>query len=186
MGRNTLKARLSRTGFWFCLPQLIGFLFVFLCPLALCIYYSMTAKSGGFSGLANYRDLWTSGTFRLALGNTFRFSAAGVFLLVGISFLLSVGFHHLLLYSSRKIKWMQSGLITPMVIPSAVIILFCQIFLDAGGVLNQWTGSKTFALATLSPPNQANRPKAPAPKRFLQKPCRRRNSKRRRPGADKS
>ena len=146
MGRNTLKARLSRTGFWFCLPQLIGFLSVFLCPLALCIYYSMTAKSGGFSGLANYRDLWTSGTFRLALGNTFRFSAVGVLLLVGISFLLSVGFHHLLLYSSRKIKWMQSGLITPMVIPSAVIILFCQIFLDAGGVLNQWTGSKTLYL----------------------------------------
>ena len=49
MGRNTLKARLSRTGLWFCLPQLIGFLFVFLCPLALCVYYSMTAKSGGFS-----------------------------------------------------------------------------------------------------------------------------------------
>lgn len=146
MGRNTLKARLSRTGFWFCLPQLIGFLFVFLCPLALCIYYSMTAKSGGFSGLANYRDLWNSGTFRLALGNTFRFSAVGVLLLVGISFLLSVGFHHLLLYSSRKIKWMQSGLITPMVIPSAVIILFCQIFLDSGGMLNQWMGSKTLYL----------------------------------------
>ena len=52
----------------------------------------MTAKSGGFSGLANYRDLWNSGTFRLALGNTFRFSAVGVLLLVGISFLLSVGF----------------------------------------------------------------------------------------------
>ena len=68
MGRNTLKARLSRTGLWFCLPQLIGFLFVFLCPLALCVYYSMTAKSGGFSGLANYWDLWNSGTFRLALG----------------------------------------------------------------------------------------------------------------------
>ena len=145
MGRNTLKARLSRTGLWFCLPQLIGFLFVFLCPLALCVYYSMTAKSGGFSGLANYRDLWNSGTFRLALGNTFRFSAVGV-LLVGISFLLSVGFHHLLLYSSRKIKWMQSGLITPMVIPSAVIILFCQIFLDSGGMLNQWMGSKTLYL----------------------------------------
>ena len=106
----------------------------------------MTAKSGGFSGLANYWDLWNSGTFRLALGNTFRFSAVGVLLLVGISFLLSVGFHHLLLYSSRKIKWMQSGLITPMVIPSAVIILFCQIFLDSGGMLNQWMGSKTLYL----------------------------------------
>ena len=82
----------------------------------------------------------------LALGNTFRFSAVGVLLLVGISFLLSVGFHHLLLYSSRKIKWMQSGLITPMVIPSAVIILFCQIFLDSGGMLNQWMGSKTLYL----------------------------------------
>ena len=56
---------------------LIGFLFVFLCPLALCVYYSMTAKSGGFSGLANYRDLWNSGTFRLALGNTLRFSTVG-------------------------------------------------------------------------------------------------------------
>ena len=106
----------------------------------MCVYYSMTAKSGGFSGLANYRDLWNSGTFRLALGNTLRFSTVGVVLLVGISFLLSVGFQHLLLYSSRKIKWMQSGLITPMVIPSAVIILFCQIFLDSGGMLNQWMG----------------------------------------------
>lgn len=110
MGRNTLKARLSRTGLWFCLPQLIGFLFVFLCPLALCVYYSMTAKSGGFSGLANYRDLWNSGTFRLALGNTFRFSAVGVLLLVGISFLLSVGFHHLLLPRAKGIGAAQKRL----------------------------------------------------------------------------
>ena len=146
MGRRSLQARLSRTGFFFCLPQMIGLVFVFLCPLALCVYYSMTSRQGAFSGFANYQELWSSGTFRLALGNTLRFSAVGVVLLVGISFLLSVGFQHLLLYSSRKIKWMQSGLITPMVIPSAVIILFCQIFLDSGGVLNQWTGSKALYL----------------------------------------
>ena len=146
MGRRSLQARLSRTGFFFCLPQMIGLFFVFLCPLALCVYYSMTSRQGEFSGFANYQDLWGSGTFRLALGNTLRFSAVGVVLLVGISFLLSVGFQHLLLYSGRKIKWMQSGLITPMVIPSAVIILFCQIFLDSGGVLNQWMGSKALYL----------------------------------------
>lgn len=143
MSGKALQTRLSRTGFLFCLPQLLGFLFVFLCPLALCIYYSTTSKGGDFSGLANYRDLWGSGTFRLALGNTFRFSAVGVSVLVGLSFFISVGFHHLLLYSRRKIKWMQSSLITPMVIPSVVIILFCQIFLDSGGMLNQWFCNQT-------------------------------------------
>ena len=86
MGRNTLKARLSRTGLWFCLPQLIGFLFVFLCPLALCVYYSMTAKSGGFfgacqlpgslefrhvpAGLGQYASLFRGGG-RAAGGNLF-------------------------------------------------------------------------------------------------------------------
>lgn len=146
MHRNSLRAKLSRTGFYFCLPQLFGFVFVFLCPLALCVYYSTTAKNGDFTGFANYKDLWSSNTFRLALANTFRFSLVGVVLLVSLAFFISVVLHHLILYSKSNIKWMQSSLITPMVIPSVVIILFCQIFLDAGGMLNQWFDNKIYYL----------------------------------------
>ena len=147
MGRNTLKAGCRAQDFGFAWPQLIGFLFVFLCPLALCIYYSMTAKSGGFSGLANYRDLWNSGTFRAGAGQYVpifgrRRSSSGRDFFSPFGRVPSPAF----VFPAGKSNGWQSGLITPMVIPSAVIILFCQIFLDAGGVLNQWTGSKTLYL----------------------------------------
>lgn len=146
MRKDKLTRRLSRTGFLFCVPQIVGFVFVFACPLVLCIYYSLVSKSGEFNGFQNYWDLWHSGTFQLALGNTFRFSAVGMVLLVLISLFLAIAFHHLMLMGIPRIKWMQSGLITPMVIPSVVIILFCQILLDSGGLINQWMGSKTLYL----------------------------------------
>ena len=86
MGRNTLKARLSRTGLWFCLPQLIGFFICISLPAGLVRLLLHDRQKRGFfgacqlpgslefrhvpAGLGQYASLFRGGG-RAAGGNLF-------------------------------------------------------------------------------------------------------------------
>ena len=87
-----LKKRYALTGVSFTLPFLAGFALLYLIPFLWSIQKTFTAGAGGirFAGLQNYADLFRSAAFRLAAGNTFRFIAVGVPLLMALSFLLAL------------------------------------------------------------------------------------------------
>ena len=130
-----LKDRYALTGVCFTLPFLAGFALLYLIPFVWSVQKTFTAGMGGgrFVGLWNYVELFRSAAFRLAAGNTFRFIAIGVPLLMALSFLLA-----LVLYRKfRGVSFFRSAFLMPMVIPVAAVVTVVQALFENSGLMNQ-------------------------------------------------
>ena len=130
-----LKKRYALTGVSFTLPFLAGFALLYLIPFLWSIQKTFTAGAGGirFAGLQNYADLFRSAAFRLAAGNTFRFIAVGVPLLMALSFLLALALYR----KFRGASFFRSAFLMPMVIPVAATITVVRAFFGDGCLTNQ-------------------------------------------------
>ncbi|MBB6734280.1 carbohydrate ABC transporter permease [Cohnella zeiphila] len=120
----------------FLAPSAIGFSVFYLIPFALGVLESFTDRTlgGSFVGLANYKALLASGSFRKAAANTLLFTGISVPLLIVLSLLLA-----LLLNRSLPLrKWLQSAFTLPLVVPVASVVTVWQIFFDWNGTLNEW------------------------------------------------
>lgn len=129
------KNRYALTGVSFTLPFLAGFALLYLIPFVWSIEKTFTAGAGGirFVGLQNYADLFRSAAFRLAAGNTFKFIAIGVPLLMVVSFLLALALYQ----KFRGASFFRSVFLMPMVIPVAATITVVQAFFGRQGLTNQ-------------------------------------------------
>ncbi|MGG6311420.1 carbohydrate ABC transporter permease [Paenibacillus macerans] len=118
----------------FLAPSAAGFAVFYLIPFAMGVMYSfLSGTSGGkFVGLANYRELLASDSFRKAAYNTFYFSAVSVPLMLALSLGLA-------LMLNRQIylrKWLRTSYVLPLVVPVASVILIWQMIFDWNGALN--------------------------------------------------
>ncbi|MRN55351.1 carbohydrate ABC transporter permease [Paenibacillus monticola] len=122
----------------FLAPSGVGFALFYLIPFAMGVFYSFmdSTVDGHFVGLANYRELLASDSFRKAASNTFYFSAISVPLML----VLSLGFAMLLNKNIYLRKWLRTAYVLPLVVPVASIILIWQILFDWNGSLNAWLG----------------------------------------------
>lgn len=127
----TLRRRETITGSLLVLPFLIGFFLFYIIPFFISLWYTVTL-SGTFVGLANYREIFASAAFRLAAGNTFRFIAVAVPLIMVISFALALMLHGRLAASS----FFRSVFLFPLVLPIASTVMVFQVFLAESGILN--------------------------------------------------
>jgi len=85
-----------------------------------------------FVGLANYMDILNSSAFQLAAGNTFRYIAIAVPLIMAFSLCIA-----LLLF--RRLKghdFFRAVFIFPLVLPTASVVLFFQIVFTNGGIID--------------------------------------------------
>lgn len=89
-----------------------------------------------FTGLKNYRAVWNNEAFRLAAGNTARFLALCIPLLMAVSLGLA-----LVITWRRKgagnLRLVRTTLVLPMVVPVAAMVLIWRILLCPDGILNQ-------------------------------------------------
>ena len=136
-----LRTRNSLEGAAFVLPFLAGFGLFYLIPFLWSIRHTFTKGAGGiiFVGLENYRDIFQSSAFQLAVFNTFRFILIGVPLLMALSF----GIALLLEEKFRGSGFFRSVFLYPLVIPAASAVVVVQAFFSESGLLNQfldWLG----------------------------------------------
>ena len=128
------RKREALTGLGFAAPFLIGFAAFFVIPFLISIGYTFTFGAGGgaFVGFANYQEVLTSGAFKLAAWNTFRFIVVGVPLIMVSSLIFS-----LLLYQKFKGSgFFRSVFLYPLVIPIASTVMVVQVFFSESGILN--------------------------------------------------
>lgn len=120
----------------FLAPSVAGFGLFYLIPFVMGVVYSVMDSSvgGHFVGLANYRELLTSSSFRKAATNTFYFSAISVPLML----VLSLGLAILLNKNVYFRKWLRTSYVLPLVVPVASIILIWQMLFDWNGSMNAW------------------------------------------------
>ena len=130
--RFILLSRKNRVWLCFLAPSLLGVL-IFVClPFLDVVRRSFTtAVTGRWAGLANYRAVFENGAFRLAVWNTFRFTAVCLPLLVGLGLFAAVQLSRL--KNGQRFKTM---FLFPMAVPAAAIVLVWKMVFSSGGFLN--------------------------------------------------
>lgn len=116
-------------------PGLLGVLLFFVLPFFVILRYSFVNNnfSADFVGLAQYRDLLQNTAFRLAARNTAWFSAVAVPLTVVLALLIALALNCRL--PARG--WLRSVLLSPLMVPTASVLLVWQLLFDRSGAVNQ-------------------------------------------------
>ncbi len=131
----SLRKKEALVGIALTLPFLSGFLLFYIIPFFITGFYSFTSGISGmyFAGFRNYAEVFASHAFRLAAYNTFRFMAAGIPLILGISLALSL----MIFGKTGHSRIFQSIFLYPMVIPVGSVVMYFQVVFSRYGVLNR-------------------------------------------------
>lgn len=150
---STFQNKRERIVPWILLaPSLAGVSIFVLIPFADVVRRSfLNAVGSEFVGLKNYKSVLQNTAFELAAGNTVRFLAVCLPLLLSISLFLAL----LLLCAGEKSGLFKSGFLLPMAVPAGSVVLFWQLFFDKGGILNE-----LLEQAGIRGPDYMNTPKA--------------------------
>lgn len=135
--KHPSSPRLSRQslGCWaFLLPHLLGVLYFSLFPMLKVLCCSFQSAIGGvWVGLRNYRTVLDNSAFQLAVGNTARFIAVCIPLLLIFSLVLAVS-----LYSLPKLgRGLRSAFLMPMAVPAASVVLVWKVLFHRRGLINR-------------------------------------------------
>lgn len=128
----------------FLLPSFLGVMFFVLLPFLDVFKRSFTtAVTGEFVGLKNYETVYENGAFRLAVGNTLRFT------LVCLPLLLFLGLcAALLLANLKQVQLIKSFFLLPMAMPAATVVLIWKMTFSGNGLLNRMLSSDTDYMGT--------------------------------------
>ena len=118
------------------MPSLLGVGIFFIVPFFVVVYYSVTdgTINNNFVLLENFKNLFGNSAFRMAAGNTLRFSVWAVPLSVILSMALA-------LMLECRIPWRSSFrtfFLSPMMVPVASVVLIWQVLFSYNGTINEF------------------------------------------------
>lgn len=120
------------TGYLFVLPHFLGVCLFLLLPFLDVVRCAFLRTAGGFCGLENFKTVVFNEAFRLAAGNTVKFTLVCLPLLLFLSLLLAV-----LVYSMGKAAGvLKNCYLVPMAIPAACVALLWKLLFDSHGLVN--------------------------------------------------
>lgn len=118
----------------FLLPSLIGVMVFIFIPFIDVIRRSFFgAMSGEFVGLKNYATIFQNDAFKLAGGNTLKFTLICIPLLV----IASLGLALLINAIRKKAQLFKMTFLLPMAIPVASVVLLWQVLFHQNGLLSR-------------------------------------------------
>lgn len=127
--------RESRVGYMFALPSIIGFLFFFLIPFFISLFYCFTKGVGNveYVGFENFISLLQNNAFKLAVKNTIIFNLVGVPLVI----IVSLGISLILNSKLKGGSFFRTIFTLPIIIPVASVALLWQLIFSGDGFINQ-------------------------------------------------
>ncbi len=128
-------------------PSAAGVMIFWAVPFVRLLISSFyLSQNGSFCGLHNYMEVLSSQSFRLAAGNTVRFMAFSIPVMLAVSLCAAV----LLSEKTFLNLWMKEGIILPFVLPATAVSIFCTVLFDHNGFANlflkhrfDWLGGDT-------------------------------------------
>ena len=121
-------------GIFFLLPSLLGVAIFYVIPYLDVVRRSfLGAVDGTFVGLKNYQTVLANTAFRLAAGNTLRFTLVCMPILITLSLFVAV-----VLSKGKHGKLLKSCFLMPMALPAVSVALLWQLLFDKQGLLNGW------------------------------------------------
>lgn len=128
-----MSRRRKMTGLFFLLPDLAGVVCFALLPFAQVVLRSFQGVlNANWVGIYNYRQVLSNAAFRLAVGNTLRFTAICIPLLVGASLFLAVALQRMRLGKNL----LKSAFLMPMAVPAASVVLVWKVLFHTNGLVN--------------------------------------------------
>ncbi len=113
-------------------PSFLGVFLFFILPFGLVVKYAFTNAAGEPVRFQNFVNLLKNPIFRMAAGNTLRFSAVAVPLSVALAIVLA-----LMLECRVPMKSaFRSFFLSPMMVPVASIVLIWQVLFSYNGTVN--------------------------------------------------
>lgn len=125
------KVKKWRGALWV-LPSLAGVLVFYFVPYVDVVRRSVTQNSGeSFAGMRNFRDLFQNDAFLLAAGNTLKFMAVCIPLLLAVSLLLAAA-----VLRCRLADFYKWVFLLPMALPAVSVALVWKLVFHGHGILN--------------------------------------------------
>ena len=117
------------------LPSLLGVLIFFIIPFGMVVRYSLVNNpvKMEYAGMDNYKELAHNTAFTRAARNTAVFSAISVPLAV----VLSLGLAVILERNIRGKSIVRSFFLSPLMVPTASVVLVWQVLFHKNGTINQ-------------------------------------------------
>ena len=116
----------------FLLPSFLGVTLFVLVPFLDVVRRSfLTAVTGEWTGINNYRNVFANQAFRLAIHNTVRFTAVCLPLLIGLGLFLAVFLSRL-----RQMQLIKSLFLFPLAMPAATVVLIWKMTFSRQGFWN--------------------------------------------------
>ena len=130
-----IQTKNALTAYGLLTPLLVGCLVFYGIPFALVVRFSVTRGTGysqAFTGTQNYLQLLRNDVFRMAAGNTLKFLAIGLTLILVISYAIA-------LFLKRRTEnhpALQSVILLPYVMPVVGTVLLVDILFSQAGLGN--------------------------------------------------
>ncbi len=133
-----IQIKVRKKGTCFLLPSVAGVMTFFFVPFLIVIYYSLLDNpiNKRFVFLQNFVGILNNKAFQQAVGNTVAFSLVAV----PLSILLSLGLALLLERNMPGKSCFRTFFLSPLMVPTASIILIWQILFRYYGVGNEILG----------------------------------------------
>lgn len=134
--QNSEEAKIKRKSALFLAPSMLGVALFFVLPFLVVIFYSVVNNpiQHKFVFLRNFVNVWNNSAFRLAAGNTFKFSLIAVPLVVVLSMALAFALDSAIPYKSQ----IRTLLLSPMMVPIASVVLIWQVLFHYNGIANEF------------------------------------------------
>ncbi|MCI8318000.1 MAG: sugar ABC transporter permease [Lachnospiraceae bacterium] len=133
LARKRRAGRKKMAGVCFLLPGFLGVLFFTLLPFIEVVKRSFqSAITLDWVGFKNYKEVFSNTAFRMAAGNTLRFTLICIPLLVVVSLILAVILQRLK-FAKNLLK---SGFLIPVAVPAASVVLVWKVLFHSSGLIN--------------------------------------------------
>lgn len=127
------KRRKELAGVIFLLPDFLGVICFALLPMMKVVERSFqSAVTAQWVGLKNYKGVLENTAFRLAVGNTLKFTAVCLPLLILLSLALAVLVQKLRFGGSL----LKSAFLIPVAVPAASVVLVWKVLFHSNGLVN--------------------------------------------------
>lgn len=137
---RNIQSRLERRRTWegrlLLAPLMLGCAVFYAIPLGMVLWYSLTSGMGTskkFVWLLQYEKMLDNDIFRLAFGNTLKFLAVALPLILLISFAVAL----LLKEYAKRHTWLKSIILMPYIMPVVGTILLVEQLFATTGLVNQ-------------------------------------------------
>ena len=128
-----LSVKESATGYLLILPLMVGYLLFYMAPFMVILYQTVSRGSLGFVGIENFLDIFRNRTFKLASGNTVKFLAVGLPLILVLGFAIAL----LLKRQEKRIPILKSVVMLPYVIPVVGTMILVDVIFAETGLLSR-------------------------------------------------